>query len=382
MARQITLELLADSTKFESGMKNAAKAADTGAEKIEAAAKKADRMSGALDKTGDAADRSESKFMGLSDVASGLGDLFGIEALGPVAALGLGMADLTGGFAQLAPVMSGAIDKIKNLSIVTKAQSIAQGALNLVMSLNPIFLVVAAVAALVAIFVVAYKNSETFRDIVDGAFRTVRGVIEGVFNWVRDHWPLLLAILTGPIGIAVHQIITHWDTIKNAFSAVKNWIGDRIGEIVGFFSGLGGRVTGAAGDFLRSIRDQAESAKEWIFGKVNQIVGFFLSIPSRIANVGRDILSRLIPDLPGSGIISSAIRAIPGFAAGGVVPGPLGAPMLAMVHGGETVVPPGGSAGGTVNIYASSLDPATCATLVARALDEYESRNGPRYARA
>ena len=126
MARQITLELLADSAKFESGMKNAAKAADAGAEKIEAAAKKADRMSGALDKTADAADRSESKFMGLSDVASGLGDLFGIEALGPVAALGLGMADLTGGFAQLAPVMTGAIDKIKNLSIVTKLQAVAR----------------------------------------------------------------------------------------------------------------------------------------------------------------------------------------------------------------------------------------------------------------
>lgn len=34
-------------------------------------------------------------------------------------------------------------------------------------------------------------------------------------------------------------------------------------------------------------------------------------------------------------------RDIPGFALGGVVPGPIGAPTLAVVHGGETITPPG-----------------------------------------
>ena len=32
---------------------------------------------------------------------------------------------------------------------------------------------------------------------------------------------------------------------------------------------------------------------------------------------------------------------LPGFASGGVVPGPLGAPQLAVVHGGETIIPAG-----------------------------------------
>jgi hypothetical protein len=37
---------------------------------------------------------------------------------------------------------------------------------------------------------------------------------------------------------------------------------------------------------------------------------------------------------------------IPGFASGGVVPGSAGSPMLAMVHGGETITPAGGGGGG------------------------------------
>lgn len=372
-SRQFTFEMIADSTKFESGMKNAAKAADAGAEKIEAAAKKADRMSGALDKTADAADRSESKFMGLSDVASGLGDLFGIEALGPVAALGLGMADLTGGFAQLAPVMSGAMDKIKNLSIVTKAQSAAQAALNLVMSLNPIFLVVAAVVALIAVFVVAYKNCETFRDIVDGAFRVVKDAVMGVYHWVKDHWPLLLAILTGPIGIAVHQIITHWDTIKNAFTAVKNWIGERVGDIVGFFTGLGGRIAGVTGGMWDGIKNAFR-------GAVNAIVDFWNGLEFRIPGfkvgpVGFDGFTLGVPNIPR--------MATGGHAAAGqaYIVGELGPELF--VPGAAGTIVPNGAGGGTTNVfYLSTLDPAGAGPLVVRAIDEYESRNGARYARA
>ena len=45
------------------------------------------------------------------------------------------------------------------------------------------------------------------------------------------------------------------------------------------------------------------------------------------------VLSRL---MAGEYAISSNI---PGFASGGIVPGPLGAPQLAIVHGGEQIIP-------------------------------------------
>ena len=48
-----------------------------------------------------------------------------------------------------------------------------------------------------------------------------------------------------------------------------------------------------------------------------------------------------------SGIETNS-HAIPGYASGGVVPGPVGAPVLATVHGGETIIPANESMGGVV----------------------------------
>ena len=53
------------------------------------------------------------------------------------------------------------------------------------------------------------------------------------------------------------------------------------------------------------------------------------------------------PEPPGgSGGHGGATR---GFASGGIVPGPIGQPQLAMVHGGETIIPAGESGGITIN---------------------------------
>ena len=45
-----------------------------------------------------------------------------------------------------------------------------------------------------------------------------------------------------------------------------------------------------------------------------------------------------------------------GFEHGGVVPGPTGSPQLAVVHGGETITPPGGGSSGlTIQINAGTI---------------------------
>lgn len=81
----------------------------------------------------------------------------------------------------------------KLVTAATKVYTAVQAALNLVLLLNPIALVVVAIAALVAGIVIAYKNSETFRTIVQAVFKAVAkavlgavdailGAIEGVFR--------------------------------------------------------------------------------------------------------------------------------------------------------------------------------------------------------
>jgi hypothetical protein len=234
--------------------------------------------------------------------------------------------------------------------------SAAQVALAWIISLGPIALIIAAVIAFVALVI---ANWDTIVAVTRAAFGFVMGIIRGVIDWVRTNWPLLLAILTGPIGIAVLMIIKHWDKIKGAFTAVKDWIGDRIGDIVGFFASIPGRVGGFLSSVWDSIRNGIGDAAGWVADKVDAIVDFIKGIPGRIGDIGGRIMDKITSGL---GAISGPVGSLLGFASGGVVPGPKGAPQLVVAHGGETIFPthsPAAMAG-----FTSNLGPASGTAVV------------------
>lgn len=206
-------------------------------------------------------------------------------------------------------------------TIATGAMTVAQGALNLVMSLNPIFLVVAAFVALIAIVVLAYQHIDVFRAFVDAAFHMILDVISAVWNWVKDNWPLLLAILTGPIGLAVLFITSHWETIKAGFTAVKDWIAARIGDIVGFFAGLPGRLASAASGLWNFVSDGFKGALNAVIRMWNglRIPGFSFhqSLPGPIPDIDINFGGFDLPNiatLHTGGIFSSNGRGRQGLA--------------------------------------------------------------------
>jgi phage-related protein len=114
---------------------------------------------------------------------------------------------------------------------VVKGFTAALHAMNLAFLTNPVFLVTAAIIALAAAFYLAYTRSETFRNIVNGAFRAVLSAAQAVFGWIKDNWPLLLGILTGPFGLAVALIIKNWDKVKAAGAAVFRAVSDAVTAI-------------------------------------------------------------------------------------------------------------------------------------------------------
>jgi len=89
-------------------------------------------------------------------------------------------ADLIGKAVLVVGALTGAImlagAAVKAYETITKAMTIAQTLLNAVMEMNPIGLVVIAIAALTAAFIIAYQHSEKFRDIITGAFNAVKTV--------------------------------------------------------------------------------------------------------------------------------------------------------------------------------------------------------------
>lgn len=87
---------------------------------------------------------------------------------------------------SLVVTLGTAVGIVKAVVLVTKAWALAQAALNVVMALNPIGLVVIAIAALAAGLVFAWKRSETFRTVVTTAFNAVKVAVGAVVGFFKD----------------------------------------------------------------------------------------------------------------------------------------------------------------------------------------------------
>lgn len=142
---------------------------------------------------------------------------------------------------------------IGTVVVAIKAWEVAQIALNLVLTANPIGIIVVAIGALVAGLIWAYNNVEWFHDAV-----------QAVWEWIKNNWPLLLTILTGPIGGAVLIIINYWDEIKAAAVAVFDWIKENWPYLLAIITGPFGLAVG------------------WIITHWEDILDFFKSLPGKI----------------------------------------------------------------------------------------------------
>lgn len=114
------------------------------------------------------------------------------------------------------------------LTIVTKAQTMAQAALNAVMAANPIGLVIAAIAGLVAAFVILWNNSEAFRDFWIGlwekiqeaagvALEAVGGFFAAAWSGIQEAWGGLTEFFAGV-----------WESIQEILSPIAQWVNDNL----------------------------------------------------------------------------------------------------------------------------------------------------------
>ena len=98
---------------------------------------------------------------------------------------------------------------------------IAQAGLNAVLSANPIGLVVAALAALAAGLVTAYKTSETFRNVVNSAFASVKKIAQNAIGTVVDWINELVAKIRGA-SAALANLKNGVGAAQDAYNAAYN----------------------------------------------------------------------------------------------------------------------------------------------------------------
>ncbi len=176
-------------------------------------------------------------------------------------ALGIVLAGLVTGFAAFR-ILTGVIAAFK-------AMRTAVIGVNVAMAANPVVLVVAALAALGAALYVAYQKVGWFRDGVNA-----------VFGFLKAHWPLILGVLTGGLGIAVGYVI-------------KNF-----GRIVSFVKSMPGKIRDAARGMWDGLKDAFRGALNWIIAKWNGFeIGFGpVVVPGPLPDIPKMAIGT--PDIP------------------------------------------------------------------------------------
>lgn len=99
--------------------------------------------------------------------------------------------------------------------------AVAQAGLNAVLKANPIGLVVAALAALAAGLVTAYKTSETFRNAVNSAFASVKKIAQNAIGTVVDWINELVAKIRGAAA-ALSNLKNGVGAAQDAYNAAYN----------------------------------------------------------------------------------------------------------------------------------------------------------------
>jgi phage-related protein len=203
---------------------------------------------------------------------------------------------------------------------------------------NPIGFIIGLIAILVTAFITAYNTSETFRNIVNNAlgavrdffvaaWETISGALRAVWDWLSANWPLLLAILTGPIGLAVKFIVDNWDSIVDFVKKIPQRIGTALKGVwdgltsflktawtntTAFFEGIFKTVRelpGKFGGFLKSLWDGLLSGLKGVWDSVRSFwnntiggKGFSIDIPAWVPIFGGKKYDIRIPRLAQGGV--------------------------------------------------------------------------------
>jgi len=246
------------------------------------------------------------------------------------------------------------------VKVATAAWTAAQWLLNAALNANPIGLVVVALAALAAGLVVAYKHSETFRAIVQGALSGVASAAAAVdrafdallasaraaFNWIVANWRLGLFAF-GPIGAALYVLVDNFGTVRAAATWAANVV-DAAWTVARFGFGPIIAAVNAIAAAFRRIVDYSTAA----IAAVRELIGWLgkLHVP-KIS----------LPHIPGTRAGSPLYYY------------PVGARARAGGAGSYALAPAAG--GVTVNVY-GAVDPEGTARAIRRLLTAHDRRQG------
>lgn len=212
---------------------------------------------------------------------------------------------------------------MKLLTVTEVEGEEAQVGFNMALLASPITWIVAGLVLLGVGIYELTKHSKAFRDFWIDAWKDIQHIAAVAFDWVKHNWPLIGAILIGPIAVAALEIYKHWNAISHGASVMWH-------DIAGFFARLPKILLGYVADYNNLLLDagkwlidglikgvEGEAGRLWSYvgnigGKISSVFKSALSIfsPSRVfADHGKNIVLGLVQGIDGySHLAETSVR--------------------------------------------------------------------------
>ncbi len=299
-----------------------------------------------------------------------------------------GIASAAGPFVVMLPAFISGVAALASSTMVasaaTKAWTVIQAAFNLVMSANPVALIILGIVAAVTAAILIWKNWDTIVRVFwetwekldawmsqhfAGTWEMIKDVVGGVIEFWSEIIKGFVALFKGDTDAALEHFSGAWDALKEVFSTLYGFIWDKFDELMG-------KLLGDKWDKFKEIVSNVVEAVKGIFGGLVDVLGGiwdvivgiftgdkdlilngFKAIANGVISIWNSIIGLIntfefkIPDwvmgIGGKGW-SPNIPEIPALAQGGIVK----SPTLAMIGeaGPEAVVPLGRGGGMGANI--------------------------------
>ena len=195
---------------------------------------------------------------------------------------------------------------IPKLAGVINVVKTAFAALNVTMLANPIILIIAAIAALVAAFIYLWNTNEEFRQFWIDLWENIKEVAIAAWNAIKE----FLAAAWQAISSTAQSIWNGikdffsgiWEGIKDTASGILDTIKNGFNNAVSFIIGLASSAYAWGSDIIRGIVDGIESCID--------------KVKTAVTNVAETIRSFLHFSVPDEGPLTDYERWMPDFMSG------------------------------------------------------------------
>lgn len=165
----------------------------------------------------------------------------------------------------------------------------AQKMMNVLMNLNPIGLIIAAVIALVAGFIYLWNTSEDFRNFWIGLWEGIKKAVGAAVDWIVSAWEGMKEFFSNTWNGLVEGTKNAVNSVKQAWKGTKQWFADLWTGIKDTATDMWDGVKQAFSDAVDGVVSTWQGVKQWF---VDLWEGIKSTVSSIVDSIKDAIMSR------------------------------------------------------------------------------------------